>query len=227
MRVLAIDTALGACSACVLERGAAAPLAVETAFMERGHAEELVPLIDRVMARVEERFAGIERIVVTTGPGSFTGLRIGVAAARAMAVALDVPAVGVTTLAALIAPHLAGEGNRVIAAAIDARHGHVYVQAIAPGGRILIPPRIATIREAVRALGSGAISLVGPAAPILAADAQALGLDARVVDAAPAPEIAWVARLGIAADPAESPARPLYLRAPDAKPQDQSRLPRQ
>ncbi len=227
MRVLAIDTALGACSACVVERGAAEAIASETIYMERGHAEELVPLIDRVIARVDTRFEGIDRVVVTIGPGSFTGLRIGLSAARAIALGLEVPVVGVSTLSALIAPALTTEAGRVIAAAIDARHGNVYVQAVAPGGRPLMAPRVATIRDAVRALGSGGISLVGPAAPVVASDAFALGLDARVVDAAPAPDIAWVARLGIAADPADAPARPLYLRPADAKPQDNGRLPRQ
>lgn len=220
MRVLAIDTALGACSAAVVERHAPEPLAAETQYMERGHAEALVPLIDRVMARVETRFDGIDRVVVTIGPGSFTGLRIGLSAARAIGLALKVPVVGVSTLSALIAPYLGPEAGRVLAAAIDARHGQVYVQAIAPGGRPLIAPKVATLREVVRTLGTGGISVVGPAAPMIVADARALGLDAKVVDAAPAPAIDWVARVGMAADPAEAPARPLYLRAPDYKTMD-------
>lgn len=227
MRILAIDTALGACSACILERGGIEPLSIESILMERGHAEELVPLLDRVAGRVEDGFASITRIAVTVGPGSFTGLRVGISAARAAGLALDVPVVGVSTLSAFIAPLMSAQTSGVIAAAIDARHGRVYVQAVVPGGRSLIAPRVATLRDAVRALGSGPIGLAGPGAPLLAADAWSVGLDCTVIDAAPAPDIVWVARLGLAADPQDAPPQPLYLRPPDAKPQENGRVARQ
>lgn len=226
MRILAIDTALGACAACLLDRGAGEPVAMERLLMERGHAEACVPLLERVIARAEGGSAAIDRIAVTVGPGSFTGLRVGLSAARAAGLALGRPVVGVTTLAAFLAPLLAAPTGRVIAAAIDARHGRVFVQAQAPGGRVVVPPRLMPLREAVRALGSSALALAGPAAPLLAAEAGAVGLDAMVVDAAPAPDIAWVARLGLAADPASAPADPLYLREADAMPQDHVALPR-
>ena len=85
MRCLAIDTALNGCSACVLETGAAEPLAMETLPIERGHAEALLPLVERVMAKVEGGFGSLDRVAVTVGPGSFTGLRVGLSAARAIA----------------------------------------------------------------------------------------------------------------------------------------------
>src|SRR5208283_3966633 len=103
MRILAIDTALPAISACVLDEGAESPESIETIAMERGHAEALLPLIERVMARVEGGFASLDRVAVTVGPGSFTGLRVGIAAARAIGVACKVPVIGVSTLAALAA----------------------------------------------------------------------------------------------------------------------------
>ena len=87
MKILAIDTALLAISACVLDDGADSPEAIETIAMERGHAEALLPLIDRVMARVAGGFASLARVAVTVGPGSFTGLRAGIAAARAIGIA--------------------------------------------------------------------------------------------------------------------------------------------
>ena len=102
MRILAIDTALGACSACVLEAGEAAPLAQEQLAMDRGHAEALMPLVERVMKGVEGGFASLGRVAVTVGPGSYTGLRVGVSAARAIAFAAGVPAVGVTTVAEVV-----------------------------------------------------------------------------------------------------------------------------
>ncbi len=98
MRILAIDTALQACSACVIQSGEVEPLALEQIPMERGHAEALLPLVDRVVAGVEGGFASLDRIAVTVGPGSYTGLRVGIAAARAIGLAAGVPVVGVTTL---------------------------------------------------------------------------------------------------------------------------------
>jgi len=94
-KILAIDTALNAASACVYEEGAAAPESSETILMQRGHAEALLPLVDRVMAQAQGGFAALGRIAVTVGPGSFTGLRVGIAAARAIGIACNVPVVGV------------------------------------------------------------------------------------------------------------------------------------
>ena len=97
MRVLAIDTALEACSAAVLDTEQAAITAHESLAMVRGHAEALMPLVARVLDRAGLEFAALDRIAVTTGPGSFTGLRVGIAAARGIALAAGKPAVGLTT----------------------------------------------------------------------------------------------------------------------------------
>ncbi|HUN97575.1 MAG TPA: tRNA (adenosine(37)-N6)-threonylcarbamoyltransferase complex dimerization subunit type 1 TsaB, partial [Bradyrhizobium sp.] len=104
MRILAIDTALEACAACVLDTNAGKVIAQEAREMKRGHAEALMPLIARVMDEAAIPFTALDRIAVTTGPGSFTGLRVGLSAARGLALAADRPAVGVTTLAAFAAP---------------------------------------------------------------------------------------------------------------------------
>jgi len=226
LRCLAIDTALNGCSACVLETGAAEPLAMETLPIERGHAEALLPLVERVMAKVEGGFGSLDRVAVTVGPGSFTGLRVGLSAARAIALAANVPCVGVTTLAAYAAPLIMQQEASVVVAAIDARHGHVYVQAMAPRGMALITPRIAPVREAVRMLGQASIRVVGTGADIFAQDARAFGLNVLSSDCAPSPDITFVARLGLVADPASAPPRPYYLRAPDAKPQGHARIAR-
>src|SRR4029078_2232634 len=97
MRLLAIDTALDACSTAVFDR-TDGMLSAETLPMARGHAEALMPQIARVMAKANLDFAALDRIAVTVGPGSFTGLRVGVSAARGIALAAHKPAVGVTTL---------------------------------------------------------------------------------------------------------------------------------
>jgi len=227
MRVLAIDTALGACSAAVLDIAGAEPLAVEQIPLERGHAEALMPLIERVMAGVDGGFGSLSRVAVTVGPGSFTGLRVGVAAARAIGLAARIPVVGVSTLAAYCASMMGREAGRIAAAAIDARHGSIYFQAIAPGGVVLATARQCSLKDAVRMIGAGPVSLAGSGATLLAQEAWSIGLDAVVVATAPAPDIRWVGRLGFLADPETALPRPLYLRAPDAHPQDNGRLPRQ
>jgi tRNA threonylcarbamoyl adenosine modification protein YeaZ len=226
MRVLAIDTALGQCAACVIETDQPEPLAAEALALERGHAEALLPLLDRVVARVDGRFSTVERIVVTVGPGSFTGLRVGIAAARAIGLAAGVPVVGVTTLAALMAPFFEQRRARLVAAAIDARAGRVFAQAVAPGGRIVVKPALMSVRDLVRALGTGTVTLVGSGAPAVAAEAWSVGLDVRMDDGTSVPDIAWVARLGAIADPRTALAKPYYLAQPDARPQDAARLPR-
>ncbi len=226
MRILAIDTALGACSACVLDAGEAQPLVSEQLAMDRGHAEALMPLVERVMNAVEGGFSSLDRVAVTVGPGSYTGLRVGVSAARAIAFAAGIPSVGVTTVAACAAPLIGREPGRVIAAALDARHGQVWFQALSAEGKPLVSLRQVSYRDAARAIGAGPVSLVGSSALAVANEAWAIGLDAVVVDSARAPDIAWVARLGLIADPETAPPRPLYLKAPETTPQDKARLPR-
>src|SRR5436305_8407122 len=100
MLILAIDTALDACAAAVLDTDANRILAHESQPMKRGHAEALMPLIARVMKTSGIAFTSLDRIAVTTGPGSFTGLRVGLSAARGIALAAAKPAAGLTTLTA-------------------------------------------------------------------------------------------------------------------------------
>ncbi|MBX9910934.1 MAG: tRNA (adenosine(37)-N6)-threonylcarbamoyltransferase complex dimerization subunit type 1 TsaB [Beijerinckiaceae bacterium] len=226
MRILAIDTALGACSACVLDAGMPEPLAIEQVAMERGHAEALMPMIERVMHAVEGGFSSLDRVAVTVGPGSYTGLRVGISAARAIALAAAIPAVGVTTLAAVAAPLIGRESGRVIAAALDARHGQVWFQAMTSQGKPLVALRQVSHRDAARAIGAGPVSIVGSAAHAVANEAWAIGLDALIIDESRAPDVMWVARLGLIADPDAAPPRPLYLKAPETTPQDSARLPR-
>ena len=114
MRILAVDTALSACSVCVLDAGAAAPAALRSEIMDRGHAEALMPMLADLERDVPGGFAAIDKIAVTVGPGSFTGLRVGLAAARAMGVGLGIPVVGVGTLAAFAAPVVASDGTLTI-----------------------------------------------------------------------------------------------------------------
>ncbi len=226
MYILALDTALAACSVAVLDTVEDRVVAGDSLLMDRGHAEALVPLVAQVMSHAGIEFQDLGRISVTVGPGSFTGLRVGLSAARGLGLTVNRPVVGVTTLSALAAPFLAFDDAMPVVSAIDARHGHVYLQMFGAGGRTLISPRITSVREAARAVAVGPARLVGSGAQLLA-DAWPSGEKPPVsVETSPAPDVAWVARLGAAASPETAEAKPLYLRSPDAKPQDKARIAR-
>jgi tRNA threonylcarbamoyladenosine biosynthesis protein TsaB len=225
MRVLAIDTALEACSAAVLDTSGGIT-ASETAVMTRGHAEALMPLIARVMIRAGIEFGDLDRIAVTTGPGSFTGLRVGISAARGIALAAGKSAIGLSTLAGFAAPLIADDDSTQVVAAIDARHDHIYLQVFGVNGRTLVGPRTATVRDAARAAMTAPARIIGSAAKKLAAAWPKGAEPPLLVEQLGAPDIDWIARLGAAAAEARSPPKPLYLRAPDAQPQNAARLPR-
>jgi tRNA threonylcarbamoyl adenosine modification protein YeaZ len=226
MRVLAIDTALAACSAAVFDTEQGRMVASESQPMVRGHAEALMPMIERVVTRAVMTLTEIDRVAVTTGPGSFTGLRVGIAAARGIALAAGKPAVGISTLSAYAAPHLHADDKYPVVAAIDARHGHVWLQVFSPGGRTFSAPRLAALSEAVQAASEAPAFIVGSAAQavadaLLSAHPKPVGIDDRA-----APDIAWIARMGAVVPENHSPPSPQYLRAPDAQPQHAAQLPR-
>jgi tRNA threonylcarbamoyladenosine biosynthesis protein TsaB len=226
MRVLAIDTALAACSAAVLDTANGGIVASESLPMVRGHAEALMPLLARVMKKSGLAFADLERVVVTTGPGSFTGLRVGISAARGFGVATGIPVVGVTTLSAYAAPYLAADDQIPVVAAIDARHEHVYLQVFGAGGRTLIAARLAPLNEAVRAASETPARIVGTGAKAVADGLAKTAPAPIIVDTREAPDIGWVAQIGAAVAEAQAPPKPQYLRAPDAQPQNAASLPR-
>jgi tRNA threonylcarbamoyladenosine biosynthesis protein TsaB len=226
MRVLAIDTALAACSAAILDADSDEIVASESLPMVRGHAEALIPLIARVMSAAKIDFSDLDRIAVTVGPGSFTGLRVGISAARGISLATAKPAVGVTTLAVFAAPYIAKDDTLPVAAVIDARHGHVYMQVFGRGGRTLMAPRIANVHDAVRAASASPTRVVGSAANMLAAAWPSSEPAPTLVEESAAPDVKWLARLGVTAIEDQGSPKPLYLRTPDAQPQDAARLPR-
>ena len=217
MLILAIDTALDACAAGILDTEAGHLIAQESLAMKRGHAEALMPLIARVIQQSGLAFASLDRIAVTTGPGSFTGLRVGLSAARGIALAADKPVVGLTTLTAYAAPVVSQNRASPVISAIDARHNQLYFQVVSGDGSPLLRPRVGPIEEALEASRFGAPHLVGNAAKLLADRWPADAPPPVKIDAQPAPDIAWVAWVGAAVSPESAPARPYYLRAPDVK----------
>ena len=225
MLILALDTALDACAAAVLDTDNNKVIAQESQAMKRGHAEALMPLVARVMKESGVAFEALDRVAATTGPGSFTGLRVGLSAARGIALAANKPVVGITTLTAYSAPHVSEHGEHPIIAAIDARHDHVYLQVVTAHGEPLVTPRLAPMQEALAASHFGAPHLVGNAASVLAERWPKDAAAPVKVEQQAAPDITWVAWLAAAVDPAVATPRPFYLRAPDAKP-PADRLPR-
>lgn len=210
MRILALDTSLGACSAVVLDGERVLARVVEP--MERGHQERLAPVAQAAMATSGLAFADLQRIGVTVGPGSFTGLRVGIAFAKGLSLALSIPACGIGTLEALAA---SAPSDGLTAAVIDARRERVYFQAFVDGAAVTAPDLL-DLNEAAARLAELSISaaprLVGPGAHLLAGVIAGARYDER---AYPDPEA--VARLGVARSAPVTPLRPLYLRAPDAK----------
>jgi tRNA threonylcarbamoyladenosine biosynthesis protein TsaB len=225
LRVLALDTALEVCAAAVLDTDGEDFLASRSLPMSRGHAEALMPLVATVMSDAGIEFPDLDRIAVTIGPGSFTGLRVGVAAARGIALATGKPAVGLTTLAVLAAPFFDVDDSRPLLAVIDARHDQVYMQLFGVGGRTLIAPRLAPLRDAIRTAMASPTRIIGNAAKRVEAAWPDHERRPPLVTTVRAPDIGWVARLG-AASLDVGGVKPLYLRAADAQPQDSGILPR-
>src|SRR5262249_18506157 len=164
----AIDPGLAAEWAAVLDSEDGGSVGSESLPMLRGHAEALLPLLQRVMQQAGFGFPDIDRIAVTTGPGSFTGLRVGIAAARGLALAAEELAVGLSTLSAYAAPHIANDERFPVVAAVDARHNHVSLQVFAPGGRLLTAPRLAPLGDAVKAAAGTSSFITGSAARLVA-----------------------------------------------------------
>ena len=208
MRILAIDTALDACSAAVIDTVGDRVLASESREIGRGHAELLLPIVDGVMKAAAIKFDAIDRFAVTVGPGSFTGLRVGLSAARGFALVSKKPVVGISTLAAFTAPLITQDQAVPVVAAVDAKHGNLYMQMVGAGGRTLVTARAASLRETVRAVALGPVRIVGTGAAILAAHWPAKAPAPVLVDQRVAPDIIWIARIGAAADPDASAAAP-------------------
>ena len=206
MRLLAIDTAANLCAACVLDTGAGEQ-GRAVLDLGKGHAEHLMGAIDAALEAAGASYADLGGIAVSVGPGSFTGVRVGVAAARGLALALKVPAVGVSTLEGLAAEAAPG---RPAIARIEAGRGQAWVAAFSAAGEPVFGPAALSLEAAddfVRKADAGAVVATGTTA-----------------------DIATYARLGaakLAAGPVFEKPKPLYLREADARPQDAFALPRQ
>ncbi|MGV2973954.1 tRNA (adenosine(37)-N6)-threonylcarbamoyltransferase complex dimerization subunit type 1 TsaB [Roseibium alexandrii] len=225
MRVLAIDTALANCAAAVLDDGTASAC-FETCGEEigRGHAEKLMDMIGTVMAESSTAFSDLDRVAVTVGPGSFTGLRVGLAVARGFGLVLEKPVVGVTTLAAIARSCAPGGNGPPILVALTGKGDEVYCQLFSHDGEPLDFAGVHTLSDLAMTLPED-IRFAGSAADRVA---DAVGAENTcVISRCGYPGIRAVAELGLITDPRGASPSPLYLRPPDATPQTKGRIKRQ
>jgi len=224
MKILALDTALNACSVAIIEGENIRAFSHEE--RSRGHAETLLPLIQTLMEEAQFSFKDLDLIAVSVGPGTFTGLRIGLAAARGLSLASSTPCIGVTTLEALAAsvkPEKA-KGRPIVATA-DARRKEIYTQSFAYQEKDVFPSPIGAaeavpIEKADRAVPKRPFVILGNGAQLLMRAGKIQSETCEILELDSNPDARLIAaiasRRGLPPKGSPSPA-PLYLRKPDAK----------
>ena len=219
MKVLAFDSSAAACSAAIRD-GEGRLLAHRFQSLARGHAERLMPMLRDVMAEAGLAFDALDLIAVTTGPGSFTGIRVGLAAARGLALASGLPLLGITAFEAVgAAVPPAERGGAVLVVAIDSRRGDLFTQPFAIDGTALSAGAALAPEALAEALPAGELVLAGDGATRARDALAALGRAAILARAGGPPDAADIARLALARwrpGMLPPPPLPLYLRAPDA-----------
>ena len=224
MKILALDAATSACSAALWEDGDVRARRLET--LERGQAEVLMGMVGDVLARAGCDYSALDLVAVTCGPGAFTGLRIGLAAARGLALALGLPCLGVTTLEAVA--HGVGESGGVgeserhaktLLVVLESKRADVYAQAFGADLEPLSPPAAVLPGGLADLIPSGPVVVVGDAAARGAQALAAAGVDAVLGGAPAVPDAAIVAAIAARRwrpEETTTPPAPLYLRPPDA-----------
>jgi tRNA threonylcarbamoyladenosine biosynthesis protein TsaB len=232
MNVIAFDTCLGACSVAVRwlqPMGQVPPderRSIVAAYEVRptGHAERLIPMMREVLREAGACFEDLHAIAVTEGPGSFTGVRVGIAAARALALATRLPVRATTSMhvmACQAKEELGGEQvGHAIAVCVDARNNQVFMQLFGEGAeRSLTPAQLLTPEAAATLKPSVPLVCVGSAAELIANAARRSGRQAKARLPQLQPNARYLAALAPDLE-VRKPLRPLYLRAPDARPRD-------
>lgn len=221
MNLLAIDTAARLCAACVYDMQTAQERGRMVLDLGKGHAEHVMPVIQKALRQAGLGYDDLDAVAVSVGPGSFTGVRVGVAAARGLAVALGIPAVGVTTLEALVMEARASFAGRAVLSVLG-RPNALAMMYLDASASTRDGPRLASLEEAARIASSHQPVLVGEAAQTLSEFAGGsfdLGSQAATAD------ISFYARLAASRPLTKEKPKPFYLRAADAKPQTGYALP--
>jgi len=223
MNILALDTSMGACGVAVLRADSRArALFAREVRMARGHAEALMPMLAVVMQEAALGFDALDRIAATLGPGSFTGVRIAIAAARGLALVTKAHLWGTDSLTVMARTALAsgiGQAGEPFAVAVDARAGQLYFGLYSADGRKLAGPSLLAPGEAAELLPADLRFAVGSGAARLAeaALARELKIEARLPELEPSASA--LAELASETDESLPTLHPLYLRPADAKPQ--------
>ncbi len=224
MKLLAVDTAANLCAACVWDVGEARELGRSVADIGKGHAERLMATVGEALDMSGTDYAGLGALAVSTGPGSFTGVRVGVSTVRGLALALKLPARGITTLDAIAAETRAAFPDRPVMVALDAGRGDLYVAVYDASGKMRYDAAVLSFDDALALTKDTAPVLAGTAAATLAEAARPLALE--IGRSTPTADIATYARLAAELGPSPEKPKPAYLREPDAKPQAGFILPR-
>jgi tRNA threonylcarbamoyladenosine biosynthesis protein TsaB len=210
--LLALETSDRLCAACLVDPASKAVVSSVTLDLGRGHAEKMMDVIADVLAKAGKDYAALSGLSVCVGPGSFTGIRVALATATGLSVALGIPVIGVTALQALALQALAKAGGKPILSVIDAHRGDVFVQSFSYDALPADEPRQIPIEAAAKLAVAADLFVCGSGAPLLAGNSPAVSHDAL-------PNVDAVAHAAL--NPAMSvAAKPLYLRRPDAKPQE-------
>jgi len=215
MNILAIDTALEACSVGLSTNDARVPV-VRSELVARGHAERLFALVEAVINAGGVGLDAIDRFAVTTGPGSFTGIRVGVAAVRGFALVSKAPALGFSTLAVHAESAREIASARPVLASLPAKGGDVFMQLFADDGEELSEPTVATAAKAASLAATEGAALAGAGSAAIAA--AETGADFTITHERSAPDIVALLRLAERSVAQASPPKPLYIKPPDAKP---------
>lgn len=225
MHILALDTCLGACSVAILKEDVVVARRFEV--LGRGHAERLVPMVQDVMSEARTDFAALDRIGVTIGPGTFTGVRIGLAAARGFALAAGIPLVGVTSTEAVaeaLYRDAAGVSSPETLAVIhDARRGEAYVQVFRKTGNAAMlaeavtDPSVVGLEEVPAMLPTGPLAVAGTGVDLIRPGLTRQRPDVRLAGGHDYPDAVEVGLIAARRKTAKDGVHPLYLRAPDAK----------
>lgn len=224
MKIIALDTASSWCAAAIYDLRTDSVLAEVSENIGKGHAEVLMDYIERAMTQSGIAMADLDRVAVNVGPGSFTGVRIGVSAARGFALALDRPAVGVSAFDALASEVAVSHPGQPVLVLLEAHRGEIYAQAFGSDGLATTGPMVLAREEALALIGqqSPDTVLAGSAATALN---ETLAASFAVARVEPTACIGTYAKLAASAEPGEAP-KPLYMRGPDVKPQTGFALPR-
>lgn len=224
MKILSIDTAASYCAVAIYDATRDAVLAQISENIGKGHAEVLMDYIERAVSKSAIAMSDIDRVAVNIGPGSFTGVRIGVSAARGFALALNCPAIGITAFEALAFEAQELNPLNPVLVLLEAHRGEIYAANFNADGKILSDPEVLS-REEAAALAAKQIDETIFAGSAASAINEALGGRFQVARGEPTASIATYAKLAALKQPGQAP-KPLYMRGPDAKPQTGFALPR-